>query len=42
MEDNLRKYGETETFSRSARNRAFDDLIRLYFAAFSEHKIYFC
>jgi len=35
MEDNLRKYGETETFSRSARNRAFDDLIRLYFVAFS-------
>lgn len=35
MEDNLRIYGESKTFSRSARDRAFDDLIRLYFVAFS-------
>lgn len=35
IEDSLRKYGEIGTSSRSPRDRAFDDLIRLYFVAFS-------
>lgn len=35
IEDNLRIYSEIGTSSRDARDRAFDDLIRLYFVAFS-------
>ena len=35
MEDSLRIYSSLGSSNRSGRDRAFDDLIRLYFVAFS-------
>jgi DNA helicase-2/ATP-dependent DNA helicase PcrA len=35
LEDNLRKYCSLGNSTRDSRDRAFDDLIRLYFVAFS-------
>jgi DNA helicase-2/ATP-dependent DNA helicase PcrA len=38
MEDELRLYSPLEQPQRSALDRAFDDLIRLYFEAYSRAK----
>lgn len=38
IEDSIRKYSELGTSSRSEKDRCFDDLIRLYFVAFSRTK----